>query len=242
MGEIVKDSWFSDIIGRSTYNLKLDNEYFSLLSDQQSEEYSEFARIKEDEVFIFTKVVPDEIGQINFLERSGFNLIDTNIILRKPHSKSPTFRNQCKIRLATAEDESVVLKITEDSYVYSRFHMDPNFSLEIANQIKVDWIKNYFLGKRGDKMIVATVDEKIAGYITMIDVGNGVLLLDLMAVDANYRRMGIASDLLTYPQTLYTNIDTLTGGTQVANLPVINAYLRLGYIMSEASYVFHYYN
>ena len=79
------------------------------------------------------------IKSIKALEKSGFNLIDTNIVLEKEIFPSAKVVENWITRFAVAGDELRLERIAGSAFKYSRFHMDPLISKDIADSIKVEW-------------------------------------------------------------------------------------------------------
>ena len=78
------------------------------------------------------------IKSIKALEKSGFNLIDTNIVLEKEIFPSAKVVENWITRFAVAGDELRLERIAGSAFKYSRFHMDPLISKDIADSIKVE--------------------------------------------------------------------------------------------------------
>ena len=131
-------------------------------------------------------------------------------------------------------------KIARDNFIYSRFHLDPHIDNNIANQIKQNWVENYFLGKRGDKMVLALIDSEPVGFL-QLRLKEKILFIDLIGVDKKEQGKGIASAMIRYANQ---NIEhsCIKVGTQIGNLPSIKLYQNLGFVFSGSDYVFHYHN
>ena len=74
--------------------------------------------------------------------------------------------------------------------MFDRFHKDPNIPNSIASEIKKQWVRNFFLGKRGDKCFIKrSSDGKVIGFL-LSNISNENIKIDLLAVDKNYRGQG----------------------------------------------------
>ncbi|MDA0266988.1 MAG: GNAT family N-acetyltransferase, partial [Cyanobacteria bacterium] len=143
-------------------------------------------------------------------------------------------------RWATPEDEAEVTAIAAQSFTVSRFHLDPQIPNAIANQIKAAWARNFFIGQRGDWMVVAVVQGKVAGFLQLLQSQANALILDLLAVDPNYRGQGLGRSMITYAaHHCLQSLRKIQVGTQVANIPALNLYKSLGFQVEQASYVLH---
>lgn len=240
MGEnIVTDQWLSYIINKKAYKVVIDNSFVGRKEDFKN---SLMRITNTDMVFIYAKVPVDSLDCIDILEDQGFHLVDTNISFGKPLSSSQRMIGNCDIRLATPDDDKQTVELARRSFKYSRFHLDNFFSKEVANNIKAQWVHSFFSGKRGDTLIVALVDKTVVGFLQIIQKKERTLIIDLIAVDSNFRGKGIAKDMIIYSQIHFRNMDYIRVGTQLANKPSISLYENLCFRFIEANYVFHYHS
>ena len=133
------------------------------------------------------------------------------------------------------------MELANKSFKYSRFHLDSFFSNEVANNIKAEWVRSFFMEKRGDAMIVALIDNTIVGFLLLLQDDERITI-DLIAVDSNFRGEGIAKDMIMYSQDCYKDLSFIRVGTQLVNRPSINLYENLFFRFIEAKYVFHYHS
>lgn len=191
--------------------------------------------------FVDTKVSTSNIESITKLEKAGFNLIDTNIKMQR--SASQTWENQgisssYRIELVKTSDKLEVEHIAKSSFNFSRFHLDPNISDSVANEIKRNWASNFFEGKRGDCMIVVKYLNRTIGFLQLLDEEDK-RTIDLIAVLKNHHGNGLASAMIRFAakEDLTRNIVV---GTQVSNIPSLRCYEKLGFRVIESNYIFHY--
>jgi ribosomal protein S18 acetylase RimI-like enzyme len=189
-------------------------------------------------VFAYAKVAATDVARVHALESEGFRLVDTNVQLEKARGIG-TIRAQAEFRHARAEDEDAVARLAGEGFEWSRFHLDPHFTPEQAARIKAEWTRNYFRGKRGQAMIVAEVDGAIAGFNQLLKMGE-TLTIDLIAVEARYRRRGIAAGLIAFAEHEHGEVTTIRVGTQLANTVSLRLYESLGFRVVSAQYVLHY--
>jgi GNAT superfamily N-acetyltransferase len=192
---------------------------------------------------MFSRISPQKIDHIQYLEKEGFFLVDTNVAFEKytsPHADDDA--NLCHLYFAESKDEKETVSLAKRSFSYSRFHLDPSFSKETANKVKVEWVRNYFNGQRGDALIVARVHENIAGFLQLIYRSDGVLIIDLIAVDEAYRRKGLAGTMIRFAEKSCGDFKVIHVGTQIANVPSLKLYESLGFRVTSAEYIFHYHN
>ena len=241
-GNIKRDLWLSGILNRESFILTVTSEWLEKIKEGDSKERRDFLDFLSKEVFIYTKVKTTDINAVCLLESYGFNLVDTNIIFEKNISRGQKIKVNTKIRIAEEKDIDAVGELGRNNFVYSRFHLDPHIPLEIANEIKSQWVRNYFKGKKGDQLLVAELDNKVVGFNQLIFGSDNSLIIDLIAIDKGYVRRGIASDLIVYAEFIHNNKSKIIIGTQAANIVSIRLYEKLGFRVCESKYILHYHN
>ena len=232
---IVPDQWLSDIIHKQAYKVIIDG---SFVEDAEDVKNSLVRITNTDKFFLYAKVPVGSLACINILEKQGFHLVDTNITFEKPISPSKEIEGCCDVRFVIPDDDVQIVEMAEKSFKYSRFHLDSFFSKEVANSIKAEWVRSFFSGKRGDALIVALIDNAVVGFLQLLQKGERIII-DLIAVDHNFRGRGIAKDMIMYSQNQFKDFEYIRVGTQLANKPSINLYEDMCFRYIEASYVFH---
>ena len=239
---IVYDQWLAQILQRDVYRLVVDDDLIEKATDQASREHRLLRELQSRPVFMYAKVPTDAVPSIRFLETLGFSLVETNVVFEKPIAPAGEFVGHCDVRFAILEDRSQVVGLARKSFVYARFYLDAAIPRAAADTIKAEWAGSYFAGKRGDEMAVALVDERIIGFLLLLRGNNGDLIIDLIAVDGDQRRKGIASDMITYAESQCRGCSRMLVGTQVTNIPSIRLYETIAFRMCASKYVFHYHN
>lgn len=244
MNNIKYDNWLSDQIGYDAYSVNINSELIELTGDSSTPEHLWFHEIKTKKCFAFTKIDPFHISQIQFVEKHGFNLIDTNLLFKKENLTNTTTAlkyNDYTLCYADPTDAVSTALVAENNFVFSRFHLDPFFNNTLANKIKAGWVTNYFNGTRGDKMIIAKKNKTIAGFLQLF-INPDHLIIDLIAVDKEHRKTGLAKQMIEFATASAKKCKYIIVGTQLANLPSINLYQKLGFKLISGKYVFHYHN
>lgn len=234
------DSWLSEVCGRDVYRLSFDSEYRQKILKQDSAEAKELKKVQSKKVFIYSKIATSSLKDVELAEDKGFHLVDTNVTLEKHFHSSHTFNNNCELAFAKATDEELTVQVAAHSFIFSRFHLDQKFSKELADYVKAEWVRNYFKGSRGEWMVLAKKNNTVVGFLQLISDKKETLIIDLIAVDTNYRRLGIANDMIAFAEKNLTQFKHIRVGTQVANVPSLKLYQRMGFSIIDSSYVFHY--
>ena len=198
--------------------------------------------------FISAKVGTSDLESIRIVESMGFNLIDTNVRFQKclvNQIKEFPLPSGYSIRLTQNDDQNLIGSVAQSSFIYSRFHLDPSVDNCQADLIKRKWVENFYLGQRGDYMIVACFKCKPVGFAQII-CRNDTLIIDLIAVDSAHHGKGLASSMITFAESLALDHSPLSKilvvGTQLANQPSISLYEKLGFRLSRSEYIFHYHS
>ena len=145
------------------------------------------------------------------------------------------------MRFAQDQDREGVKALAARNFIYSRFHMDPLIPRDLANEVKAAWAENFFFKKRGDNMVVAFKDSSPAGFLQLLYLGKD-LVIDLIAVEKRFRRMGIARAMIHFAETALKEFEEMVVGTQIANVPSIRLYEKLGFTVASSAYTFHYHH
>jgi GNAT superfamily N-acetyltransferase len=220
---VVKDEWLGELLGKPAYHIGVTD---SLLQTP-------------GQAFFDVKIPVDNVNEVRRLQKYGFFLVDTNVQLVRPYGCIPPGRSQ--IRLAQADDEMGVRKIARDSFTFDRFHRDPLIENSTASKIKEAWAGNFFGGHRGRWMVVAEYEGRIVGFVLLLYGDDGVVSIDLIAVDFDQRGKGIARDMISFAmQSCVDPNSKLMVGTQIANFASLALYASLGFKVVKAAYVLHY--
>lgn len=249
MGDnVIYNNWLSEIVDQDCYDVVV-SEGFILenTSKRESEKTQWINSLKNNNrrLFLQAKVSTQAVKQIIFLEQNGFYLIDTNVLLRKEirskkeiSTKELTGRN-ITIRFAESKDREGTVQVGQNSFIYSRFHLDPWFSKELADKVKASWVDGYFRGNRGEQMVITLIGNKIVGFLQVLMPADDHFIIDLIGIDKDHRRKGIAENMIRFA-ILQNSPEHVLVGTQIGNIPSIKLYQKMGFFLDGAKYVFHF--
>ncbi|MCX5713278.1 MAG: hypothetical protein NT033_00355, partial [Candidatus Omnitrophica bacterium] len=99
---------------------------------------------------------------ISFLCDAGFRYIDTEIILQYRGDTVRELRrkdNNLTIRMLS-ENKGLAYTQFGSSFTLTRFHRDPNIAVDKANQVWIEYLKNYILSPQRN-IFVACYGKKI---------------------------------------------------------------------------------
>jgi dTDP-4-amino-4,6-dideoxy-D-galactose acyltransferase len=186
--------------------------------------------------FFQARVPTADVARVGSLERVGFRTVDVTVTVRRDPGLALPER-LADVRDARADDRPAVTAIAEREYTVSRFHLDPDIADDVARSIKREWVDNYFTGGRGDRMLVAEHEGEVTGFQLVLDTSEAAVI-DLIAVTAAARGRGVGSSLVC--SLAESSPDrAVQAGTQVANVPALRLYARLGFAVARTDYVLH---
>ena len=203
---------------------------------------SALVALLETEAFVFAKTATSDVASVAALQRLGFHLIETQVQLERELASlaAPATADGITIRHARGDDESAVEEIARASFRFTRFHLDPGIDDDIANEIKAQWTRNFFRGKRGDLLVVAEADGKLCGFNQLLVQDSGsTLLIDLIGVADGYRGRGVADAMVRFAAHGAGQATRYRVATQIVNVPSLRLYEGLGFRVAQSQYVLH---
>jgi len=241
---IEPDAWLAQIFGYPVFKLVLS----------ESAEMSHFSRVIRERLqetspgiraFCYAKVPSDRVDIVSALSAEGFSVVDVSVTFEREGANESVDPAPCGVvvRDAEARDEESVLDMAATCFRYSRFHLDPLIPNRVANLVKREWVRNYLLGKRGERLLLAEVDGRPAGFLCVLSVGGedrktGVI--DLVGVGQAHQRKGVGKALLDFFRaSSFRRYQRLRVGTQAANIPSMGLYQSCDYRVRETAYVLH---
>ena len=220
------DPWLAEVMARPVFRLDGGGAAEAVASHLATQ----------PRAFYFAKLATDQIDDVRALSRLGFAVVDTNVTFELV--REPATLDGFDVGELAAGEAEAVLDIAGSAFRYSRFHLDPQVDLALANHIKREWIRNYVLRKRGDGLLVARQGGRPCGFLAPL-VSHGTAVIDLIAVATDAHGRGVGSALTAAFANRYRGMPRLVG-TQVANVPSIRLYTKLGFALARSQYVLHF--
>jgi GNAT superfamily N-acetyltransferase len=188
-----------------------------------------------------------ELPVLQALEANGFQLVDA--ILRFSLDAADfggvgALPDGVVLRDAMPSDIEPLAVLAARGFLYDRFHNDPLLAPGVADRVHAAWLTNAVNGKAGDGVLVAEVDGRPAGFfILSLDrlagefLGTTIGTLVLITVDAALRRRGVARALSlgSVAWLAERGAARFEVGTQLANVPAANVYLKSGFRLVQTS-------
>ncbi len=188
--------------------------------------------------FLYTKVDGTDDQAYAWCQREGFELVSTTVTLEKFAGQHGTSTVSC--RKAQKDDADAIAAIARHAFVHDRFHRDPHISKECADRIKETWVRNYFVGARGDDMIVAISDAgTVGGFLQVVVGADGEHIIDLIAVGPKAQGKGYAKAMVAALESDAGENSLVRVSTQNDNELSLALYRSVGFRDCATSHVFH---
>ena len=232
---IAEDGWLSERVGCPVFTLDAE------ASAAELAEHGGSAR----RAMYQAKLPTTSVERVRELCAAGMYPVDVAVTLEADPAAiaGPSSSDDVRIERAIPEQGEALLGIAETSFRYSRFHLDPGVATATADRIKRDWIESYLRGARGDELLVALVDGRVAGFLAvLVDRGSDppARVIDLVAVSEEARGRGAARALSArVAADAQSGSELVRVGTQAANVNATRMYERLGFRVARTSYTLH---
>lgn len=170
------------------------------------------------------------------LRDAGFRLVERLLILRREIPGE--YKPQPDVTLAHPNDAEACAAIARRSFSSDRFHADPKLPDPLADEIKARWARNGVEG-RADASLVVHAGPALAGFCLCMRSRDDAMI-DLMAVDAPYRRNGLGRWLVRGSLAHYAGrARHLFVKTQQMNAASLGLYQSEGFTVDSVSLTWH---
>ncbi|WP_440989451.1 GNAT family N-acetyltransferase [Haloarchaeobius baliensis] len=189
---------------------------------------------------VFYLADADDMESAHHAEDAGYRFVDDRITLDRDLDELPeSVDTPATFRTATDADIPALRKIAGDVFRYDRFHADPGFDDEQADEMRATWTEN-MCGDLGDRVIVADIDGRVGGFIAL-ELDDGVGKIVLTGVDEFAQGENVGSGLTVAALQWFREegCDSAAVVTQGRNIPAQRIYQKLGYRTADSKLWFH---
>lgn len=244
--EIREDPWLSSIFGHGVFNVEVGDlvaEHSPSRADSSDVLYGHAGR--QAAALYFSRVDTSRVGMVVQLSSAGFCVVEVSVQFDMANGSHSSWADPMGplVSEILPDQHQRVLEIAASCFCYSRFHLDPWVPDKIANRIKHDWVLNYIRKKRGERLLVASLDGRPVGFLAVlmsVSDGKRVGIIDLMGVSKAFQHQGVGKALVqSFFRQYQDQCDDLQVGTQAANIPSIRLYQSMGFSIVKTRYVLH---
>jgi ribosomal protein S18 acetylase RimI-like enzyme len=173
------------------------------------------------------------------LTAQGFAVVDVNLTFARRRDAPAASSSGVVVEPAGPEQGEELLDIAGRCFRFSRFHLDPILPNELADRVKREWVQSYVDGNRGVELLAAVDNARPVGFLAVLE-SRGARIIDLVGVSPEAQGRGAGRALVCAFVDRHASTEReLRVGTQVANVPSIRLYERLGFSLIAAAYVLH---
>lgn len=168
----------------------------------------------------------DDADRLMEAQRAGFTVVDIRIELGAETVSVDDPDHGCRIADPDA-DASWLKRIASQRFTNSRFFADPHFGREAAGGLFEAWITR---GLAGDGRQVVVLDDRAGFVICGRDTSLHEGIIELIATsDSAARGSGLRLMSGAHDWFLAQGLRSASVVTQVANVPALRLYERVGY-------------
>lgn len=213
-----KLDWDSDYFGMNIADLKLDKNCLDLSF------VDEFA-VKNNIELVQTCCDIAETGQINLLEKSGFNFSDLRVTYSLDLDRVKP--KQSKSLLAEKTDIPVLKKIAGEIFTDSRY-LHKKFDKNKVNDFYKVWVEKAVCGTFDDFCLKMVENNAIVGFISGKFSEGDVARIGVVGADKASQGKGIGNKLMAsfFNHCAKNKIKTILVSTQGKNIRANNYYIR----------------
>jgi dTDP-4-amino-4,6-dideoxy-D-galactose acyltransferase len=184
----------------------------------------------------------DDADTTQFAGADGFLLVDIRMTfeLRLPDTIASA-RSDTIVRPVRTEDIASLQRITQQSYLDTRFYFDPNFDRRVCDALYETWIKISCEGY-ADEVLVVELGGVPVGYISChLDKKSQTGKIGLVGVSDQVRGRGVGQTLVSSALEWFSaqGVKTVEVVTQGRNCAAQRLYQRCGFLTQTVQLWYH---
>ncbi len=213
--------WDSEFFSKKSYSLNI---YKSTLGTS--------VLIKEEIIdkfkncFITIKLSTSlDVSILFFLQKCGFYYVDTEIVLEYVLNNNSQKKDDNIKIIKKKVNSDLPYNEFGNAFSLTRFHTDINIPNLKANELWINYLKNYKLSAK-KHMFTAEDKGKVVGVI-LVNIEKDIAILFYVSVLKEYEGLGIGTQLMNEVLKYFKNYRIVTE-TQIKNINAMNYYIRNG--------------
>lgn len=234
--EIKELKWDSDFFGVKSAKIVLKKE----VDENDINEIIDKVKKESYEFITINNLNNNDTNNYYLQKIKNIFLADVNIQLVKNIKEVDYDLDSHIVIKNNMEYNSELLKISKESFIYSRFYNDKR--LKNSENIYVNWTENAFNQK--DKFFCVYKNKDIIAGYTLFSTENENLIIELIAVNKEVQTKGIGSELIkSLAKYAYeNNLKEIHVGTQLNNINAQNFYIKNGFKHCTNNTIYHWWN
>ncbi len=232
--------------------LKWDTEFFGLRLGRVKGQVLDNARCQLIDQWAETNEISglyflansDDAQVIRVAEANQYHLTDIRMTFDYRFRSHPVEQAASKLsmRLSRPDDVPLLIDISKDAYIHSRFYHDPHFTTAQCSALYQTWIRRSCVDNYADAVWIAELDGHVVGYVTCD--------LDQQAKDGSIGLVGIAEQargqkvgeqlvnraLLWFAEQGMATVSVVTQGS---NIPAQRLYQKCGFATRSLQLWYH---
>lgn len=179
----------------------------------------------------------------SFLKKTGIKHVDTKCVYNKFLVNTTISSNSDIYLFKSSDNLSQLYQLAFESGQLSRFKTDKHFSIHDFTKLYMHWIDNSVAGFIADAVYVHKIEDDIMGMVTL-KIKDEKGMIGLIATDTAHRSTGIGKALLDHTERflIQKGVYHLEVVTQDANKRACQFYERNGFICTEKTLIYHFWN
>ncbi|MGH2610545.1 MAG: GNAT family N-acetyltransferase [Tepidiformaceae bacterium] len=169
---------------------------------------------------------------------AGLRLVDVGVDLECRDLALRVMVSGGRCRAWQPDDLPALRKIAAESFVFSRFAVDPFFSRAQVEAFHAEWVTNLCAGL-ADAVLVAGEVGSPVGFVSCSMAGDRGRI-PLIAVSADARGRGVGDQLMAAARAWFAGNGAVEAWvkTQAQNYPALRLYARHGFLPGRSEFVF----
>lgn len=145
---------------------------------------------------------------------------------------------------SSSDNYDEILSLALQSGVHSRFKIDEKFRSNEYEKLYKEWLDKSISREIALEVLVKRINGKIVGFATVGSKTTSLADIGLVAVDYDYRGMGIGKEILNNAILFakLKNFKEIQVVTQLDNLAATLLYEKVGFEQLKIKYIYHVWN
>lgn len=195
---------------------------------------------------LYALLTAEDAHTVRLAEEAGARFTDMRVTMRAPAGQEPESpvadapMPAPALRPSEPEDVPALETIARAAHAHSRFYFDTSFPDERCDALYERWIRESCAGF-ADEVIVAELDGRAVGYVTMHLDPSAAARIGLLGVAEDTRGRGIGAALAdrAVAWARERGVSSVTVATQARNVSALRLYAQRGFLVESVALWYH---